>query len=350
MTVREIAAWVAGRVEGDAERAVTGVAGLEEAGPGDVAFLANPRYGAQMAATRAAAVVVADAWRGETGAALIRVADPDAAFAEIVDRLLPPDPRPEPGVHSSAVLASDVVLGPDVAIGPHAVLSAGVRVGARTRIGAGCVLGPGTVIGADGLLYPLVSTREGTRIGDRVIIHNGAVIGSDGFGYVPVEGGWKKIRQAGVVVIGDDVEIGANVTIDRARFGRTVIGDGVKIDNLVQIAHNVVIEAGSAIAAQTGISGSTRVGRGVRMGGQTGVVGHVTVGDGAVCGGQAGVTKDVPPGVFVSGYPAMAHDKAMRLHAHLMRLPEMRKTVHELERRIAALELRSAPDAPGTGS
>jgi UDP-3-O-[3-hydroxymyristoyl] glucosamine N-acyltransferase len=338
MTVREIAAWVAGRVEGDAERPVTGVAGLHEAGPGDVAFLANPRYGADMADTRAAAVVVAGDWSGHTRAALIRVADPDAAFAEIADRLLPPAPRPEPGVHPSAVLATDVVLGPDVNIGPHAVLSAGVRIGARSSIGPGCVLGRDTTVGSDTRLYPLVSTRDGTQIGDRVIIHNGTVLGSDGFGYVPVEGGWKKIRQAGVVVIGNDVEIGANVTIDRARFGRTVIGDGVKIDNLVQVAHNVVIEAGTAIAAQTGISGSTHIGRGVRMGGQCGAAGHLEIGDGAVCGAQAGVTKDVPPGVFVSGYPAMAHDKARRMHAHLMRLPELKKTVRELERRIAELE------------
>jgi UDP-3-O-[3-hydroxymyristoyl] glucosamine N-acyltransferase len=185
-----------------------------------------------------------------------------------------------------------------------------------------------------------VSIREYSRIGDRVIVHNGAVIGSDGCGYVREEDGWKKIPQVGVVEIGNDVEIGANTTVDRARFGKTVIADGVKIDNLVQIAHNVRIGRHTAIAAQTGISGSSTVGEDVRMGGQTGVSGHLHVGDHAVVGGQAGVTKDVPSATFVSGYPAMEHGKARRAHAHVMRLPAMKARLAEMEKRLAALEGR----------
>ena len=338
MTATDVAGWVSGRVEGDGAVSITGVAALKDAGPGDVSFLANPRYAAAVADTRASAVVVGADWTGETAATLIRVADPDAAFAEIVDRLAPPPVTPAPGVHATAVLADDVVLGGDVSIGPYAVLEPGVQIGARTVIGAGCYVGHGSRIGCDGRLYPHVSMREETTIGDRIIIHNGAVIGSDGFGYVREKTGWKKIRQVGVVIIGDDVEIGANVTIDRARFGKTVIGNGVKIDNLVQIAHNVEIGDGTAIAAQVGISGSTAVGREVMLGGQMGISGHVRVGDGVICAARSGVTKDVPPGTFVSGFPAMPHDKAKRIHAHLMRLPELKQTVKDLERRISELE------------
>jgi UDP-3-O-[3-hydroxymyristoyl] glucosamine N-acyltransferase len=338
MTVNDLAARVNGRVEGDGSVRISGVAALKDAEPGDISFLANPRYAAGVAETRASAVVVAADWTGKSSATIVRVGNPDAAFAEIVEQLAPPPVAPAPGIHPTAVIAADAVLGAGVSVGPHAVLEPGVRVGDRTAIGAGCCLGRATSIGRDGRLYPLVSTREGVAIGDRVIIHNGAVIGSDGFGYVREKTGWKKIRQTGTVAIGDDVEIGANVTIDRARFGKTVIGNGVKIDNLVQIAHNVEIGEGTAIAAQTGISGSSTVGRNAMLGGQTGIAGHLTIGDGAICGAQSGVTKDIPPGTFVSGYPAMPHDKAKRMHAHVMRLPELKETVKDLEKRVRALE------------
>jgi UDP-3-O-[3-hydroxymyristoyl] glucosamine N-acyltransferase len=211
-------------------------------------------------------------------------------------------------------------------------------VGDRTVIGAGCYVGHGARIGADCRFYANVSIREGTITGDRVTVHNGAVIGSDGFGYVQEAGEWKKIPQIGIVEIGNDVEIGANVAIDRARFGKTVVGNGVKIDNLVQVAHNVIIGDNTAMAAQVGISGSSTIGKNVMLGGQAGLAGHIKVGDNSVVGAQAGVTKDVPPAVFVSGYPAMPHIKSQKAHAHVMRLPALRKRVKELEQRIVELE------------
>lgn len=338
MTVAQIAERVGGSVEGDGRVSIAGLAGLQEAKPGDLSFLANPRYGRLMIITQASAVVVSRDWTGACPAALIRVENPDEAFVRAACLLAPPPPAAAPGIHPSAIVAPGVELGADVSIGPYCVIERGARIGARCIIGAGCYLGEGTVLGENCRLYPHVSTREYTRIGARAIIHNGAVIGSDGFGYFQKGRKWEKIPQVGVVEIGDDVEIGANATIDRARFGKTVIGNGVKIDNLVQIAHNCRIGDNTALAAQVGIAGSATVGANVQLGGQAGVVGHLTVGDFSVVGGQAGVTKDVPPRTFVSGYPAMPHEKAKEIHAHVMRLPALKERVAEMERRLARLE------------
>ena len=225
------------------------------------------------------------------------------------------------------------------------MLEAGVSVGDRTRILAGCYLGHDSVVGNDCLLYPHVNVRERTRIGDRAIIHCGAVLGSDGYGFVPEQQDGKltirKIPQTGIVEIGNDVEIGANVTIDRARFGKTRIGNSVKIDNLVHIAHNVTVGDCTGIIAQVGISGSSTIGSRVILYGQAGVAGHLEIGDGAVVGAQAGVTKDVPPGTYVSGYPAMPHDKAAKAHAGLMRLPQLKERVAEIEKTLSALSSSS---------
>lgn len=338
MNVAEIAEKLGGVLEGDGAAEITGLAGIQEARAGDITFLANPRYASAVARTKATAIIVDKDWTGSCQCAVIRVKSADRAFAVAASMLGPRPVEHEPGVHPTAVIADDVELSKDVSVGPYCVLEAGVKVGDRSVLCAGCYLGHATVLGKDCKLYPHVSTRERTRIGDRVIIHNGAVIGSDGFGYVREGDAWKKIPQVGVVEIGDDVEIGANVTIDRARFGKTVIGNGVKIDNLVQVAHNVRIGDNTAMAAQTGISGSVTVGRNVQFGGQAGVMGHLTIGDNSVVGGQAGVLKDVAPGTFVSGYPAMPHDKARKMHAHVMRLPELKKKIAEIEKRISQLE------------
>jgi UDP-3-O-[3-hydroxymyristoyl] glucosamine N-acyltransferase len=334
LTVAEIAAKLGGTVEGNAAAEITTLAGVGEAGPGAITFLSNPRYAPALATTRAAAVVVDEGWRGVCPCAVIRVKNADQAFAAVGALFAPAVPPPAPGVHPTAVIAGDAVLGAGVSVGPHCVLEAGVRVGDRTVLVADVYLGYRTQVGCDGTLHPHVSTREFTRIGDRVIVHDGAVIGSDGFGYTPDHGAWRKIPQTGIVEIGDDVEIGANVTIDRARFGKTVIGAGVKIDNLVQIAHNVQIGEHTAIAAQVGIAGSSAVGRHVQIGGQAGITGHVAVGDDSVVAGRAGVIKDVPPQSFVSGFPAMPHDKARTIHGHLMNLPQLRQRVEAVEKAL----------------
>ena len=250
-------------------------------------------------------------------------------------------PVQDTGIQETAVIAPGVDLGEGVAIGPNCVIESGAIVGARTQLRANVYIGHASSVGEDGLLHAGVCLRERVQIGDRAILHCGAVVGSDGFGYVQTEGRWTKIPQVGAVEIGDDVEIGANVTIDRARFGKTIIEDGVKIDNLVQVAHNVRIGAHTALAAQVGIAGSTTVGSHVQMGGQAGVAGHVSIGDRTGIAGGAGVTKDIPSDTFVSGFPAIPHAKATKLQAHVSRLPVLKKTIATLEARIRELEEKS---------
>jgi len=338
MTLGDVLALCAGDlVGGDPACEIHGVGSLAEAQAEEISFLSNPRYSQQVADTRAAAVLVRRDWQGEHACALIRVDDPNRAFADVASALAPPPLEYAPGVHPTAVIHTDAVLGKAVHVGPHCVVEAGARIGDRSVLIAGCYVGHGARVGADCRLHAHVSLRPHCTLGDRVWIHDGAVIGSDGFGYAPrPDGSWEKIPQLGTVEVGDDAEIGANVTIDRARFGKTRIGNGVKIDNLVQIAHNVQIDANTVMAAQVGISGSTRIGSGVQLGGQAGLAGHLQIGDRAVIGAQAGVTKSVAPGTFVSGYPAMDHRRATQLQAHLGRLPELKKRVQALEAKMPA--------------
>lgn len=348
MTVAEIAGRVGGAVEGDGTLAITGVAGVRDGGPGDLTFVSNPRYAADVATTRATAVIVPAAWDRPCPAAIIRVENPDRAFALAAEWFTPPDVEWPAGIHPTAVIAPDAVVGANVRIGPCCVIEPGARIGDRTVLVAHVYIGREAVVGEDCRFYPLVSLRERVWVGRRVILHNGTVLGSDGFGYTVDERGVRtKIPQRGTVVVGDDVEIGANVAVDRARFGKTIIGNGVKIDNLVQIAHNVIIGDHAVIVGQAGIAGSTVIGARAVLAGQAGIAGHLVVGEGAIVGAQAGVTKNVPPGQFVSGYPAAPHDKATKIHAHLMRLPEMREQLAALEKRLARLEGRAVP--PPTG-
>jgi UDP-3-O-[3-hydroxymyristoyl] glucosamine N-acyltransferase len=334
----DIAEKIGGVLAGDGTVEITGLASLAEAVAGDLAFLANPRYASAVAGTRASAVLVAPDWDGRCPGAVIRVESPDRAYADVALLLSPPPVRFGTGVHPTAVIGREVTLGASVYVGPCCVIEPGAVIGDRSVLVAGCYIGHAAVIGSDCRLYAHVSVRERCVLGARVTLHDGAVVGSDGFGYTPdKQGVWQKVMQLGIVEIGDDVEIGANATIDRARFGKTRIGNGVKIDNLVQIAHNVQIDEHSVMASQVGISGSTCIGRHVQLGGQAGLAGHLHVGDGAVVGAQAGVTKDVEAGSFVSGYPAMDHRKATRVHAHLMRLPELKERVRELEEAVALL-------------
>ncbi len=342
LTVSEIAARLDASFDGDGECAIAGVAGIRDAVHGDITFVSNPRYAAAAAGTRASAILVPMDWDRPCPAIPLRVEAPDAAFARVTAWFAPPPVEAPAGIHPSAVVDAGAEIGADARIGPHCVVEPGARLGDRVVLMAGCYVGHGSVVGDDVTLYPHVTLRERVRLGSRVIVHNGAVIGSDGFGYTVDERGVrKKIPQLGTVQVGDDVEIGANTTIDRARFGKTVIGNGVKIDNLVQVAHNVVIGDHAVIVAQVGIAGSTFVGGRAVLAGQAGVAGHLVVGEGAIVGGQAGVTKSVAAGAFVSGYPAAEHHKATRVHAHLMRLPELKERVDRLEARLARLEQKA---------
>lgn len=339
MKLKDIIDEIGGSLEGDGGVEITGLASLSDAVAGDITFLANPRYASEVATTKASAVLVNADWSGDCPCALVRVDSADSAFAKIAVLISPPPVDFGTGVHASAVVADSASIGENVYIGPNCVVEPGAIIGNGCVLVAGCYVGHDVVMGEECKIQPQVSIRERAKIGDRVIIHNGAVIGSDGFGYTPDKAGvWHKVMQLGIVEIGDDVEIGANVAIDRARFGKTKIGNGVKIDNLVQIAHNVVIGNHTAIAAHAGISGSTCIGEHVQIGGQSGFSGHIKVGDWAGIGAQAGVTKDVPAKTFVSGYPAMDHRKATKMHAHMMRLPALKARVKRLEAEIEKLK------------
>ncbi len=335
MRLSEIVEKLGGILEGDGAIEITSVAGLGEASEGDISFLSNPKYAAQVASTKASAVIVPNDWDRPSKCALVRVENSDQVFAQAAELFYETPPRPAAGVHPSAVVAESVHLGEGVCIGANCTVEEGVVIGANTVVSPNCHIGYKTSIGEDCFLHPLASTREFTEIGNRVIIHNGAVVGSDGFGYAVQEDGSRtKIPQIGKVVIEDDVEIGANVAIDRARFGKTKIGKGTKVDNLVQIAHNVVIGEHSVLCGQAGISGSTTLGSRVIMAGQSGLAGHLEVGDGAIIGAQAGVMKDVPAKDFVIGSPAMPHLQFKKMIASTILLPKLKDKVKQLETRL----------------
>lgn len=334
----ELADRIGAQVEGDGRVQISGLAGIGEARKGDITFVANRRYIAQAAETKASAIIVETAWSTPCPATLIKVDNPDKAFAVIAELFAPALIPVRPGIHPQAVVSEEAVLGKDVSVGPFSVIEAGAVIGDHTCISAQCYIGHNVKVGSNTHLYPQVSIRESCEIGSRVILHNGAVIGSDGFGYSVNDHGVRtKITQIGIVLIEDDVEIGANTTIDRARFGRTRIGKGAKIDNLVMVAHNVQVGEHSVLVSQCGVAGSSVVGNRAILAGQAGVAGHLHIGEGAIVGAQAGVTKDVAPKTYVSGYPAAPHDKASRIHAHLMRLPDLKKRVNLLETKVNSL-------------
>jgi UDP-3-O-[3-hydroxymyristoyl] glucosamine N-acyltransferase len=335
--LRELASLVGGELEGDGEVEIRGVAGIREASPGEITFVANPRYEEFLSSTRASAIIGGPGV--SAGRPLIRSENPYFAFLQVLN-LFAGDTvgRYARGVHPASLVDPRARVGRDVAVGPFCQVSRGAVIGDRTTILCGTFVGEDVEIGADCLIYPGVTIREGTRLGDRVILQPGAVIGSDGFGYAKDGSTHHKVPQIGRVVIEDDVEIGANSCVDRATTGETRIRRGTKIDNLVQIAHNVVVGPDCVIAAQAGISGSTVVGGGVVIAGQAGLVGHIEIGDRAMIGAQGGVTKSVPPDTVVSGYPAREHSLARRIWAHTAMLPALFKRVKELEERVRELE------------
>jgi UDP-3-O-[3-hydroxymyristoyl] glucosamine N-acyltransferase len=352
-TLAEVARLVGGEVVGDGATMLTGVAGIKEAGQGDLTFLSNPKYEKYVAETSASAIIVPRGFRGRPGSAgtaLLLADDAYRAFASAMALFAPEGDRVEPGVHGSAVVSEDAVLGDRVSIGPHAVVMEGAVIGEGTAIHAGSYVGRSCRIGRDVVFYPGVTVRYGSVIGDRVVIHPGTVIGSDGFGFAAAGRANVKVPQIGNVVVEDDVEIGSNVCIDRATLGSTRICRGSKIDNLVQIGHNVVVGEDSIVVAQVGIAGSTSIGRGVVLGGQAGLMGHIEIGDGAMVGAQAGVTKSIPAGERVSGYPARKHTAAKRIYALTEHLPALVERVKELETRLGRLEgAEGDEDAPRSG-
>jgi UDP-3-O-[3-hydroxymyristoyl] glucosamine N-acyltransferase len=333
----ELAVLVGGQLEGDADLMIRGVAGIREAQPGDITFVANPRYEEFVSDTRASAIIAGRSLHARIP--LIRIDNPYFAYFQVLN-LFAGDTaaRYARGIHPQAAVDPTARIGRDVSIGPFCHVSAGASVGDGTTLVASVFVGERTQIGERCLIYSNVTIREECRLGNRVILQPGVVIGSDGFGYARQGATYHKVPQVGCVIIEDDVEIGANSCVDRATTGETRIGRGTKIDNLVQVAHNVTIGENTAIAALVGISGSTEIGRNVTMGGQAGVGGHITVGDAVVVGGRSGVTKSVPAGITVSGFPAREHSVARRIHAHMAMLPELFRRVKELERRMHTQE------------
>jgi UDP-3-O-[3-hydroxymyristoyl] glucosamine N-acyltransferase len=337
LLLKDIAERIDCRLEGDGQIDIRGVAGIEDAAAGDLTFFSNPRYIAELRSTRASGVILGH--KAEAApCAMLRADQPYLAFARAVELFADPW-RPQPGVHPRAHVEEGVSLGDGASIGAFAVVASGARIGARTIVHPHVVIGRHAQIGDDCVIYAGVSIRERVRIGNRVIVQDGAVIGSDGFGFARrPDGSHHKIPQIGDLVIEDDVEIGANSAIDRPAVGETRIGAGSKIDNLVQIAHGVTIGKNVLLAAQVGIAGSTTIDDSVTLAGQVGVAGHLTIGKGVIATAQTGIPNSVDAGSFISGYPAIPNREWLKSSAVFRKLPEYRRLLAELERRITELE------------
>lgn len=353
MRLADVAAIVHGRVLGDPAADIRGVARIEEAGEGHISFLANPKYRKHLATTRATAVLVADdsgeARPGHGGtASLVVVGDPYAAFMALLDHFHPGPSRPAPGIDPSARVSPTASLGRDVTVGANAVIGERCFVGDRTVVSHGALLGDDVAVGEDSLLMENVVVRYACRLGRRVTLHPGVIIGSDGFGFAPRSGGaYEKIPQRGTVVIEDDVEIGSNTTVDRATLGETRICRGAKLDNLIQIGHNVLIGEDTVIVAQAGIAGSTKIGKHCVIAGQVGIVGHLTIADNVTIGAQSGVSKSLnESGQTYSSSPAMEHRRALRISGALRQLPELLTEVRALREALDRLCAQANTNPP----
>ncbi len=331
-TLNEIAGIVGGTVLGAGDTVITGVAGINEAGAGDITFVSNPKYAHFALTTSASAIIIGEKMKDAVKIPAVVCAEPYLAYAKIISIIAAERQKHPSGISKNSAVSKTALLGKNVSVADFAVVDEGASVGDGSVIYPHCYVGRNAKIGSNCLIYSGVTIREDIIVGNNVIIHSGTVIGSDGFGYVPEGGRLRKIPQIGIVEICDDVEIGANVAIDRATTGKTVIGKGTKIDNLVQIAHNVQIGENSVVCGQAGISGSTKIGSWVTLAGQAGLAGHLTIGDGAVVAAQAGVIGDVPPKEVVSGYPARPHGQAMRIYALIQRLPELFQEIKKLKK------------------
>jgi UDP-3-O-[3-hydroxymyristoyl] glucosamine N-acyltransferase len=339
LKLKDIAARLECRLDGDGEVDIQRVTGIEDAGPGDLTFFVNPKYAPELRVTRASAVILGDK-ADAAPCAMLRARQPYFAFAKAVELFADPW-KPAPGVHRLASVSDTAVIGDGVSVGPFAVIEDGARIGARTIVHAHVTIARNASVGNDCTIHARVSLRERVRIGDRVVLQDGAVIGSDGFGFArSPDGGHHKIPQIGNVVIEDDVEVGANSTIDRPAVGETRIRAGTKIDNLVQIAHGVSVGRNVLLAAQVGIAGSSVIEDDVTLAGQVGVAGHITLGKGVIATAQSGIPNSVDPGSFISGYPAIPNRDWLKSAAIFRRLPDLRKLVTALEARLLALEAR----------
>jgi UDP-3-O-[3-hydroxymyristoyl] glucosamine N-acyltransferase len=343
-TLGELAAFLGGELQGPADLPIEGIARIDQATPRDITFITQKRFARLAPQSRAAAFIVSPEYAG-LPRPLIIIPNPYLAYARVAALFAPPLRR-WPGVSDAAHLGQGVALGREVSIAPLVFIDNQVRLGDRVTIMPGCVIGEAVNIGADTLIYPNVTIREGCRVGARCIIHSGTVIGSDGFGFVPGEAGHVKIPQLGTVVIEDDVEIGANCTIDRGALGATRVGRGVKMDNLVHLAHNVEVGEFSFLVAQVGISGSTKLGKAVALGGQVGLAGHIELGDGVQVGAKSGVNRSIPAGQTVSGYPARPQREWLQIMGHLPRIPDIYQRLKRLEQNLSELsaKLKQEPE------
>jgi UDP-3-O-[3-hydroxymyristoyl] glucosamine N-acyltransferase len=340
MKLAELAAHTGARLEksGDGEMEITGAAGLDEAAPGQVTFLSNPRYTPRVETTRASAIYVGESVTVGRHIAVLRTRDPYLAFTRAL-RLFHPEPEFEPFIHPSAVIDPTAVMAKDVWIGACACIGREAKIASGVRIYPNATVYDGAQIGEGSVIHAGAAIREGTQLGRRVIVHNNAVVGSDGFGYAKTEEGhWLKIPQAGIVVVEDDVEIGAGATIDRASVGETRIRRGAKIDNLVQVGHSCTVGEDTLLCAQVGLAGSSHIGRRVILAGQAGVAGHLTIGDDVVVTAKSATSHDVPAGKVISGIPAFDNRDWLRSTSAFRRLGEMQRTLRSLEARLKALE------------
>lgn len=342
-TIKEIAVFLGGELAGDGNVVIEGVNGLKESVKGEVSFITGPQYADFIEKSQASAFVLPKSVKGSFSKPVIRVDNPSVAFSKLIKFLMPDRISHPKGIHTTAVIAKTAKIGKNVAIGPYVVIEEGSSVGDNTIIYPFCYIGKNTVIGTDCLIYPRVTIREEISVGNRVIFHPGVVIGSDGFGYdMKPDGTHEKIPQLGTVVIEDDVELGSCTTVDRARFSKTVIGKGTKIDNLVQVAHNVIIGPNCILAAQTGISGSSELGRNCMLAGQVGITDHVKLGNCVMVAGQSGVTKSFPDNTALMGTPARLINKARDLIACTGLLPTLYARVRALEAKLGIKEKGNA--------
>ena len=334
--LKELADWVDGIVVGDRETEISGVAAFEEARAGEITFIAHPKYLSKLGETNASAIIVSKEVT-QADKPLLCVTHPHLAFAKILTLFFHKPYQPK-GIDPNTWISPTAKLGKDLTLHPFVYAGDRCLIGDRVTLYPGVYVGEDAAVGEDSILYPNVSVYPGAVVGKRVILHSGVVIGSDGFGYVKEGKKNIKIPQVGTVEIEDDVELGANSTIDRAALGRTIIRRGTKIDNLVQVAHNVVIGEDSILCAQVGISGSTKIGSNVTLAGQVGVVDHVEIGDNVIVGAQAGVMNDLPANQAYVGTPSYPHREYLRMAAAFPKLPEMRKTLIDMEKRLKKIE------------